>query len=127
MGYAALCFSWRAGGALPVPGQPARGQRQLVGVGREALCQVCDLLAWLRLARRWRSEHIAGHVARVRPYLCEAGSAVIDQKHASFKQCMVVVIPEDLFPHCGDIAVIGVQGGEEGGAELDAAIFECSR
>jgi len=29
----------RVVGALLVPGQPARDQRQLVGVGREALCQ----------------------------------------------------------------------------------------
>ena len=30
----------RAVDALLMPGQPARGQRQLVGVGRETICQV---------------------------------------------------------------------------------------
>jgi len=38
-------FSWRAGGALPVPSQPARGQLLLVREGREALCVVLS---------RWR-------------------------------------------------------------------------
>ena len=40
--YRAITSAYYRGavGALLVPGQPARGQRQLVGVGREALCQV---------------------------------------------------------------------------------------
>ena len=35
-----------------------------------------EALVMVTQARLWRSEHIAGHVARVRPYLCEASQLV---------------------------------------------------
>ena len=53
-------------------------------------------------------------------------SFVVYEQDASLNQCLIVVIADDLVPHCGHVPAIGRQRRENGWPVLNATVFQCS-
>jgi hypothetical protein len=51
---------------------------------------------------------------------------VIYKQNASLKKRLVMVRANDLFPDCGHITVISVQGSEQGWSELHTGVLKRS-